>query len=145
MNPCSDLTLVSSFIMDQSNIPHRWIIEEHLPTEHFNFNRLHFVLEFKYNNKPYVLNYQKLNDVYIYEGGYNGRPDLPSSQTIRFSSKQIDFNESLHKNIVNSNIGSRLENYSLESNLNKLKKDNLIENYNNFKQKHGESFIIKSL
>ena len=143
MNPCSDLTLASSFIMDQNNIPHQWVVEEYLPTENFNFNRLHFVLEFKHNDKLYVLNYQKLNDVYIHEGGYNGRPDLPAHQTIKFPSKQIDFNKSLHKNITNSNLVTRLGNYSLKNNLNKLKQDNSMENYNNFKKLYGENFIIK--
>ena len=145
MNPCSDVTLVSSFLIDQYYVPHRLVIEEHPPTEHFDFNRLHFVLEFIYKKRLYVLNYQKSNDVYIYEGTYKGRKDLPLAQIIKFPSKQINFNKSLHEIINNSNIGSRLKNYSLESNLNRLKQDNSIKNYNNFKQENGENFIIKQL
>jgi len=145
MNPCSDITLVSSYMMNQNNISHRWIIEEYLPTKDFNFNRLHFALEFEYNNESYVLDYKKDNDVYIYEGEYNGRNDLPTAQIIKFPSKQINFNKSLHEIISNSNIGSRLENYSLKSNLNRLKQDNSLENYNNFKQENRENFIIKQL
>ncbi len=145
MNPCSDITLVSSFIMSQKDIPHEWIIEEYLPTKDFNFNRLHFALEFKYDNRLHVLNYKKLNDVYIYEGEYNGGKDLPLAQIIKFPSKQINFNKSLHEIINNSNIGSRLKNYSLEKNLSRLKQDNSIDNYNNFKQENGENFIIKQL
>lgn len=145
MNPCSDLTLVSSFIMSQKNIPHEWVIKEYLPTKDFNFNRLHFVLEFKCNNESYAIDYKTLNDVYIYEGGYNGREDLPLAKTIRVPNKQINLNKSLHEIISNSNLGSRLENYSLKSNLNRLKQDNSMENYNNFKQENGENFIIKQV
>jgi len=145
MNPCSDLTLVSSFLMHQNNIPHKWIIEEYLPTKDFDFNRLHFTLEFKYNNNLHVLNYKTSNDVYVYEGEYNGRKDLPVAQIMKFPSKQINFNKSLYGNLNNSNLKSRLENYSLESNLNRLKQDNSLENYNNFKQENGKGFIIKQL
>ncbi len=143
MNPCSDLTLVSSFIMDQNKIPHEWIIKEYLPTENFNFNRLHFVLEFKHNDKLHVLDYQKLNDVYIYEGKYNGRQDLPATTTIKIPSTQIDLKKSLYEIINNSHIKNSLVNYSLEKNLARLKQDNSIENYERFKKTHGEEFIIK--
>lgn len=145
MNPCSDVTLISSYIMNQNNISHKWIIEEFLPTKDFDFNRLHFVLEFEYQNKLHVLNYKKLNDVYIYEGIYNGRDDLPLAQTIRFPSSKINFDKSLHENIINSNLSNNLNGYSLEKNLARLKQDNSIENYNNFKQRYGNEFIIKSL
>ena len=143
MNPCSDLTLVSSYIMNQSNLPHEWVIKEYLPTKNFNFNRLHFVLEFKYNNKLHVLNYKKLKEVYIYEGKRNQKEDLPIAQIIRIPSKQINLDKSLYEIISNFNIDSRLENYSLESNLNRLKQDNSLENYYNFKQENGKGFIIK--
>jgi len=145
MNPCSDLTLVSSFIMDQSAIPHEWIIEEHLPTEDFNFNRLHFALEFKYHGKIHILDYKRLNEVYAYEGEYNGRPDLSTATSIKIPSTQIDLKKSLYEIISNSKIKDSLIDYSLEKNLNRLKQDNSLENYKSFKQLYGESFIIKQL
>ena len=143
MNSCSDVTLASSFLMNQHYISHRWVIEEYSPTEHFDFNRLHFVLEFIHDKRMYVLNYQKLNDVYIYEGKYKGRKDLPNLQMMRIPKKKIHFNRSLHRNISNSDIESRLKNYSLEKNINRLKQDNSIENFENFKKLHGEKFIFK--
>ena len=68
MNPCLDLTLVSAAKMFSREIPYSFVIEEHLPTQEFNFNRLHFVLEFQNANKTYVLNYKRGDEVHLFEG-----------------------------------------------------------------------------
>lgn len=144
MNPCSDLTLVTSEILSKNKIQHNWIIEEHFPTKDFNFNRLHFALEFVYKEKIYFINYKRLNEVYVNFGKYKGREDLLSSLMIKFPHEGIDFNKSLHKNILNSKLKSKLENFSLRKNIDRLKKDNSLENYNNYKNKNINKFIIKN-
>ncbi len=144
-NPCGDVTLVTSYLMFQNKILHNWVIEEHLPTKDFDFNRLHFVLEFENNKKTNVLNYKELNKVYLYEGIYNRREDLPSSQIIKFSSDKIDFEKSLQENLIDMDITKKLNGYSLEKNLNRLKQDNFIEYYNNFKEENGNKFKIYEL
>jgi len=143
MNPCSDLNLVSSYILFINNLPHEWIIEEILPTKEFNFSRLHFILEFKEDNHFYSIDYKRNNEVYIFNGKYNGREDLQIKQTIRIQNHQINLEKSLYENINNSQLSNLLKNYSLEANLNRLKQDNYIENYERFKRIFGENFIIK--
>jgi len=39
MNSCLDVTLVSASIIYSKNIPYTLVIEEHLPTKEFKFNR----------------------------------------------------------------------------------------------------------
>lgn len=146
MNPCLDITLVSSYILNQKKIPHKWIIEEHLPTKDFDFNRLHFVLELKKNDKLYVLNYKKLNEVYIYKGKYNGREDIPRAQIIKINGKKINPNKPLYKNFGYKNLEKMLrdkfKDYSLEKNITRLKQDNSKENYELFKKIYGNKFQI---
>ncbi len=145
MNPCSDLTFVTSFILSLNNLPHEWIIEEILPTKKFNFNRLHFALEFNLHDKLYVIDYKRNNEVYVFKGNYNRRENLPIKQIIRFPDDQIDLEKSLYENINNSNLKSYLKDYSLKENINKLKRDNSPENYKRFKRLFGENLIIKQL
>lgn len=146
MNPCLDLTLVSAAIMFSKYIPYDFVIEEYLPTKEFPFNRLHFTLEFKYKNKGYALNYKKCNEVYIIEGKYNGREDIPLAQMIRVSGEKIcpekTLSENLGYNTLENLIKNKFKGYSLESNLNRLKKDNSEENYKLYKKKYGEDFKI---
>lgn len=148
MNPCSDLTLVSSYIMSLKKIPHNLIIEEHLPSNEFNFNRLHFVIEFQDTllNGNYFLNFKQANEVYILKGKYSGRKDLPLSKKIKLPGKNINPFKPIHEifgyNTLESFLKEQFNGYSLESNILKLKKDNFLENYENYKNRFGEKFQI---
>lgn len=141
MNPCLDLTMLSSGLMLVRNIPHTLVIEEHLPTKEFNFNRLHFALEFQNENKKYTLNYKRCNEVYLSEGNYNGREDIPRAQFIRIPGESIDPDKSLSENLgykkLEDLIKNKFKGYSLESNLNRLKQDNSEENYKLYNAKYG--------
>lgn len=141
MNPCSDLALVSSYLLSKAEIPHRWVIEEYFPTEDFDFNRLHFVLEF--GKKVYGINYKRNNEAHIFKGKYEGRNDLPIKQIIRIPDRQINLEKSLYENISDSELRVLLKDFSLEGNINRLKKDNSIEKYKIFKKIFGEHFEIK--
>jgi hypothetical protein len=146
MNPCLDLTLVSSYLMSSKKIIHKFVIEEHLPTKDFNFNRLHFAIEFQHENKDYTLNYKKENEVYIYEGNYNGREDIPREKIIRIPGEKISPGKSLNKSLGYNTLEDLLRgifsNYSLEKNIARLKKDNSKKNYEFYKEKFGKEFNI---
>jgi hypothetical protein len=146
MNPCLDLTLVSSYFLSQEGIPHEFVIEEHLPTENFNFNRLHFVIEFKNTHKNYVLNYKRGNEVYIFEGNYNGREDLPLAQIIRIPGEKINPNKTISENLGYNTLEELTKDkfigYSLEKNINRLKQDNFKENYEAYKKRFGNELNI---
>jgi hypothetical protein len=146
MNPCLDLTLVSAAIMSSREIPYTLVIEEHLPTKDFNFNRLHFALEFQHKNKNYTLNYKKCNEVYISKGNYNGREDIPHASMIRVPGEKINPYKSVYRNLgyntLEDLIKGEFKGYSLETNLNRLKQDNFEENYRLYKKKYGEEFNI---
>lgn len=148
MNPCFDLTLVSSHLLALENIPHEFVIEEHLPANGFDFNRLHFVIEFQDINKykNYFLNYKKANEVYILEGRYNGRKDIPRAQMIKISGKKIDPKKPIYEDFGYNNLedflNDKFKDYSLRTNLDRLKKDNSIEKYISYKQKFGDEFLI---
>jgi len=146
MNPCLDLTLVSASIMLSKNIPYNLVIEEHLPTEEFHFNRLHFALEFQHQDKNYTLNYKRVNEVYLSEGNYVEREDIPCAQTIRISGRDIYPKKTLSENLGYNNLEDLIKNkfkrYSLEYNLKRLKKDNSEENYKLYKEEYGENFKI---
>jgi hypothetical protein len=146
MNPCLDLTLVSTSELLSRDIKHIFVIEEHLPTKYFPFNRLHFALEFEFNNKKYFINYKKCNEVHIYEGTYNGREDIPMAQIIRIPGKKINPNKSINENLgydtLENLIKDKFKDYSLQANLNRLKKDNSLENFREYKKKYGENFNV---
>ena len=157
MNPCLDLTLVSSYLLSQKEIPHEIVIEEHSPTKDFNFDksnlvvkdfpfRVHFKIDFQYLNKNYSLNYKRENEVEIIEGKYNGREDIPNAQIIRVSGEKINphktLNENLRYNTLDDLIKSKFIGFSLEKNLNQLKQDNSEENYRFYKKRCGEDFNI---
>lgn len=146
MNPCLDLTLVSSYLMFSRGIQHQFVIEEHLPTPEFNFNRLHFVLEFQHENKIYGMNYKKCNEVYIYEGNYNGREDIPRASMMKISGESINPYKTLHENLGYKRLEDltkeKFIGYSLEKNLERLKQDNSKERYGVYKQKYGEKINI---
>jgi hypothetical protein len=146
MNPCLDLTLVSASMMTSRDVPYFFVIEEHLPVPNFNFNRLHFALEFQSRDKNYFLNYKKDNEAHIGEGKYEGRKDLPLSQIKRISREKINPDKPIYQNFGYETLNEFLENefcdYSLESNLYRLKLDNSTENFNKHKRECGEDFKI---
>lgn len=140
MNPCFDLTLVSSYLLTKNKIKNNFVIEEHLPTKEFNFNKLHFALDYIDGTEIYHLNYKKENLVYIGVGKYQGRKDIPQAQLIRISGAGINPDKPLYKNLKN-NLATG---FSLEKNLQRLKQDNSQENYYQYKRKCGDEFIINS-
>jgi hypothetical protein len=146
MNPCLDLTLVSSSIMSSKVIPHFFVIEEHLPTLEFPFNRLHFALDFQHKDIKYFLNYKKANEVHIGKGEYGGRQDIPLSQIIRIPGEIINPYRSLCKSLgydtLNDLIQDKFNDYSLQSNIDRLKQDNYKENFISHKKECGEKFKI---
>jgi len=146
MNPCLDLTLVSASIMSSRDIPYFFVIEEHLPTPNFNFNRLHFALEFQSRNQQYFLNYKKDNEVHIGKGIYEGRKDIPSSPIIRIPGDIINPYRPLCKSLgydtLDDLLKDKFNDYSLESNMNRLKQDNYKENFTAHKRECGERFKI---
>ncbi len=149
MNPCLDLTLVSSHLMSEKKIPHKLVIEEHLPSNGFDFNRLHFVIEFQNNNeqsKEYFLNYKRANEVYLLEGKYNGRQDLPLAQILKIQGLKLNPKDPIYASFgyktLEEFLKEKFKGYSLDSNINRLKKDNSIENYQSYKHKFGEDFSI---
>jgi hypothetical protein len=145
MNPCLDLTLVSSSIMSSKKIPHSFVIEEHLPTPEFPFNRLHFALEFKNGNQDYVIDYKGENEVHIYMGKYNGRKDIPSAQIIRILGDKINPYKALFKSLgydTIEGIKNKFLGYSLEANLSRLKQDNSTENYRDYLRRNGENLKV---
>jgi hypothetical protein len=158
MNPCLDLTLVASYLMSSKDINNQFIIEEHLPTKDFNFdksdlvlkdfkfNRLHFTIEFQHSNKNYILNFKRENEVYILEGEYNGREEIPRASMIKIPGEKINSYIPLYKNLgyatLDDLIKSKFNGYSLESNLKRLKQDNSEENYKFYKKRCDEEFNI---
>ena len=146
MNPCLDLTLVSAAIMASKSIPYFFVIEEHLPTSEFNFNRLHFALDFQHKNIKYFLNYKKANEVHIGKGEYIGRQDIPLSQIIRIPGEIINpyrpICKSLGYDTLNDLIKDKFNDYSLELNIKRLKQDNSKENYISHKKECGDKFKI---
>jgi hypothetical protein len=146
MNPCLDLTLVSSSIMSSKRIPHYFVIEEHLPVYEFPFNRLHFALEFKNGNQDYVMDYKGENEVHIYSGKYKGRQDIPSAGIIRILGDKINPYKALFKSLGYETMGDlindKFKGYSLKTNLIRLKQDNSIENYKDYLRRNGENIKI---
>ncbi len=146
MNPCLDLTLTSASILFQEKIPYFFIIEEHKPTEDFDFNRLHFALEFKHNEEKYVLNYKRGNEVHVYPGNYEGRKDIPRESLIIYPGTHIKPDFPIYKSLFYDSLEElakeELNNYSFEKNINRLKKDNSLENFKRYKEKFGEEFNI---
>ncbi len=141
MNPCFDLTLVSSYLLTQNKIKNDVVIEEHLPTNEFNFNRLHFALNFTDGTGEYYLNYKNKNFAYINAGKYSGRKDISQAQLIKISGEIIDSTKPLYENL-NKNIKTG---FSLEKCIKRLKQDNSLENYNQYRQKCGERFVINQI
>jgi len=148
MNPCLDLTLVSSYVLTQNNIKNNLVIEEHLPTKEFNFNRLHFALDFLDETGKYFLNYEQENKAYVCVGEYSGRKDIPQAKIIKISGALIKPDKSLYENLKESLeklFNGFSTGYSLEKNLQRLKEDNKAENYFRYKKNFGENFIINYL
>lgn len=146
MNPCFDLTLVSAYFISSQHIPHKFVIEEHLPTKEFDFNRLHFAIEFEHENKDYVINFKRGNEVYIFEGKYNGRKDIPRASMIKIPGTNINPYKTLNDNLGYNNLEAltkdKFVNYSLEKNLKRLKQDNSKIKYDLYRQKYGKEFNI---
>ena len=124
MNPCLDLTLVSSYLISKKKIPHKLVIEEHLPSNGFDFNRLHFVIEFQNNDKQskeYFLNYKRANEVYLLEGKYNGRQDLPLAQILKIQGLKLNPKNPLYVNLGYKTLEEfskeNFKGYSLEKNI----------------------------
>jgi hypothetical protein len=110
---------------------------------------LHFVIEFQNNDKQskeYFLNYKRANEVYLLEGKYNGRQDLPLAQILKIQGLKLNPKNPLYVNLGYKTLEEfskeNFKGYSLEKNISRLKKDNSIENYQKYKQKFGEDFLI---
>jgi len=158
MNPCLDLNLASGYLIASRNIPYTLIIEELLPTKdfnfdksnlvlkYFNFNRLHFTLEFQDTEGKYVINHKRENEVHIFKGEYGGRKDIPVAQIIKIPGEKINPDKPIYKNLGYGSLEDLIKNqfkgYSLEENLERLKKDNSLENYEHYKKRYGEKVKI---
>lgn len=154
MNPCWDLNLVTGHELSLRNILYTLVIEEHQPTKDLNFdrfnlvvknfdyNRLHFAVEFD----EITINYKRENEVYISKGNYNGREEIPMAQILRVPGEIIDPQKSIHEslgyNSLEDLIKDRFRGFSLEKNLERLKMDNNLENYKAYKERNGEEFKI---
>lgn len=161
MNPCSDLTLVSSYFMSSKGIKHDLIIEEHAPAKDFNFDksklvikdfdyRLHFGIDFLYKGEKWGIDYKRENEVYIIKGGYNGREDMPKISIIKMHGEEINPYRAIHKNLgynsLEELIANKFKGFSLEKNISRLKQDNNLNNFKEYKKRNGDNFkiIIKS-
>lgn len=146
MNACLDLTLASAYYLSSDNIPYEVVIEEYPPTPEFNFNRVHFYIIFQNSNEDCVINYKRENEVYVFEGKYNGIDNSSKDMIFKIPGNIINPYRNLSKNIEYANlkelIKDKFANYSLEKNLNKLKQDNSKENYESYKKRCGEEFSI---
>ncbi len=158
MNPCWDLTLVSASEIYSRKVDYDFVIEENPPTKDFNFdksnlvlrdfnfNRIHFAVEFKLGKRKYFLNYKRENEVHIFEGNYNGREDIPTMNILRIPGKTINPQKPIHVNLgyktFEELIKNKFKGYSLEKNIERLKKDNSLENYEFYKKRYGENFNI---
>ena len=157
MNPCLDLTLVSSYLMSSQHIPHQFIIEEHLPAKDFNFDksnlvlkdfdfRLHFAIEFQHNDEKFGINYKRENEVHIFEGEYNGRKDILQAGIIKIPGEKINPFMPLYRNLgydsLEDLIKDKFKGFSLEKTINRLKNDNNIENFKDYQRRNGEDFKI---
>jgi len=145
-NPCLDLTLVSAYLFSANDIKHNLVIEEHLPTKDFNFNRLHFVIEYSINGGINTLNYKTLNKVYLSEGEYSGRKDIPRASMIKIPGETINPYKSIYENLGYRSLDELTKNkfigYSLEKNLNRLKQDNFRKNYEMYNREYGDNLNI---
>ncbi len=157
MNPCLDLTLVSSHLMNLKGIEHDLIIEEHSPSKDFNFDkskkvikdfdyRLHFGIDFLYNKEKWGIDYKKENEVYILKGGYTGRGDIPRSSITKINGKHIDPDKPLYETFgyrsLQELIKEKFNGFSLEKNISRLNNDNDIQNFEEYKKRNGKGFKI---
>lgn len=149
MNPCLDVTLVSATILNSKGIDYKMSIEEYLPNEEYNFNRLHFALEYKYEDKNFFINYKTLNEVQISKGNYSGRKDLKLDQIFYIPGEDLDPEKTVYQSLgfdsLEALLKNKLNNYSLKSNIDRLKKDNSEELFNKFVNIYGENFKIIEL
>lgn len=157
MNPCLDLTLASSHLMNLKGIEHDLIIEEHSPSKDFNFDkskkviknfdyRLHFGIDFLYDKEKWGIDYKRENEVYILKGGYTGRGDIPRSSITRINGKNLSPNKPLYEtlgyNSLQELIKDKFNGFSLEKNICRLNKDNDIQNFEEYKKRNGKRFKI---
>lgn len=146
MNPCLDLTLVSAYLMSSRRVEHDLIIEEHLPTQEFPFNRLHFAIEFKNSDKSYFINYKRNNEVHIFKGNYNGREDILQEKMIILPGEKINPYRQIYKNLgyetLEELIKDKFTGFSVEHIINRLKHDNSLKNFNDYLKKYGEGLNI---
>lgn len=150
MNPCLDLTLASAKIFQSKGINYNLIIEEILPTPDFDFNRLHFVLEFKNGGEEHsTMDYKRCNEVEISGGIYQKRKDLPVRKIIKISGENINPKKTIYESLgykeLEELLKTKFNEYSLDKNLSRLKKDNSFERYKSFIETYGTNFIIKEL
>ncbi len=157
MNPCLDLTLASSHLMNLKGIEHDLIIEEHSPSKDFNFDkskkvikdfdyRLHFGIDFLYNKEKWGIDYRRENEVYILKGGYAGREDIQRSSLTIINGKNLSpdkpIYETLGYNSLQELIKDKFNGFSLEKNISRLNKDNDIQNFEEYKKRNGKGFKI---
>lgn len=141
MNPCSDLSIVSASILNQNKIPYSLSITENLPEKHFDFNRIHFILRLNYQNAPLYIDYKRNNEVYL-SREFPEKNSRIIKQVIQIPGEEIDIKKSLQENIKNSSKGKFLKSFSLDKNINRLKKDNSPENYDSFIEHYGNELRI---
>jgi len=146
MNPCLDLTLVSAYLMSSKGVEYDLIIEEHLPTQEFPFNRLHFAIEFKNSDKNYFINYKRNNEVHIFKGNYDGREDIPKAGMLVVPGEIINPYRPIYKNLgytaLEDLIKDKFTGFSIENIINRLKQDNSLKNFNSYKERYGEELNI---
>ncbi len=128
MNPCADLTLVAYAIMRRNGINPTMIVEELAPGD-YPFVRLHFGLEFSYDNRNYFLDFIQLNKVLLGDGEFvNHKKDIVATKLSRISSDiTIDDNPI---NIVLRE--AKPKDFDLNSQLERLKKDNTPQTYEKY-------------
>ena len=155
MNPCSDLTLVSAALMFENNIPYNFIIEEHLPTKDFNFDksklvvrdfdfRLHLKIEYENEEGKQSIDFKRENEVYILKEKYN--EDISNFKIIKIPGEKINPSMPLYKTLgydsLEKLIKDKFNGYSLNTHLERLKQDNSKENYLAYAKRNGEDFKI---
>ena len=145
MNPCLDLSLVTSVVLKLNNVDYNLVIEEHKKTANFPFNRLHFVIEFNDQTGDYFINYAKLDIVEIAKGPYSSHPNLEQARILRIPGEQIDPDKPIHKILgLDSldDLGKFFEGYQLTPQLERIKRDNNPETYQNYKAVCGNDLKI---
>jgi hypothetical protein len=137
MNSCMDLTLASILLAQRKGLNPDLVIEEHGKTRGVPFNRAHFVLELPNNGGAY-LNPKTLGLIQIGQGKYPGRQDIPKVRTLRVDGSRIDPSRPLYQNLGFTSLEEALKKlfigYDIKPNIEKIKRDNTLNNYLRYKR-----------